>query len=95
MSDTRSRSLSEALVSSISSYPLGFSIGIIILPLSVDWLSANAWMATAAVTATYTTCSCVRIYCLRRIFTRLDSDDNFIKLGIKLCRLCKKKILNW
>ena len=33
--DTRSKSLSEAFVNSFGAYPIGYAIGVIILPLSM------------------------------------------------------------
>jgi len=84
MADTRKKSLSEAFVNSFGSYPIGYGIGILVLPLSLGWLNEDPLMANVFITLTYATVSFVRVYFLRRLFTRLGVDDNFIKLGIKL-----------
>jgi len=84
MADTRKKSLSEAFVNSFGSYPIGYGIGILVLPLSLGWLNEDPLMANIFITLTYATVSFVRVYFLRRLFTRLGVDDNFIKLGIKL-----------
>jgi len=86
MGDTRKKSLSEAFVNSFGSYPIGYGIGILILPLSLGWLNEDPFMANIFITLTYATVSFVRVYFLRRLFARLGVDDNFIKLGIKLCQ---------
>jgi len=86
MSDTRKKSLSEAFVNSFGAYPIGYGIGILILPISVGWIHTDPLLANVFITLTYATVSFVRVYFLRRLFTRLGFDDNFIKLGIKLCQ---------
>lgn len=84
--DSRKKSLSEAFVNSFGAYPIGYGIGIIILPLSVGWIHQDPITANIFITLTYATVSFVRVYVLRRLFGRLGFDDNFIKLGIKLCQ---------
>jgi len=84
MSDTRKKSLSEAFVNSFGAYPIGYGIGILILPISVGWIHTDPLLANVFITLTYATVSFVRVYFLRRLFTRLGFDDNFIKLAIKL-----------
>ena len=84
--DTRKKSLSEAFVNSFGAYPIGYGIGIIILPISLGWLHEDPLLANVFITLTYATVSFVRVYFLRRLFTRLGFDDNFIKLGINLYR---------
>ena len=84
MADTRKKSLSEAFVNSFGAYPIGYGIGILVLPLSLGWLNEDPFMANIFITLTYATVSFVRVYFLRRLFTRLGVDDNFIKLAIKL-----------
>jgi len=97
MADTRKKSLSEAFVNSFGSYPIGYGIGILVLPLSLGWLNEDPFMANIFITLTYATVSFVRVYFLRRLFTRLGVDDNFIKLGIKLFRkianVCEGRML--
>ena len=85
--DTRKKSLSEAFVNSFGAYPIGYGIGIIILPISVGWIHTDPLLANVFITLTYATVSFIRVYILRRVFSRMGFDDNFIKLGIKLIRI--------
>ena len=82
--DTRSKSLSEAFVNSFGGYPIGYGIGIVILPISMGWLQEDVFTANIFITLVYATVSFLRIYYLRRIFERVGFDDNFIRLGMKL-----------
>jgi len=82
MSDTRSKSLSEAFVNSFGSYPLGYGIGIIILPLFSGWLQREPFTVTIFITLIYASVSFVRTYYLRRVFERFGFDDNLCT-GIK------------
>jgi len=84
MNDSKSKSLSEAFVNSFGGYPIGYALGIIILPLSIGWIEEDPFTANIFITLIYATVSFVRIYFLRRIFEKFGFDDNFIKLGIKL-----------
>ena len=36
--DAKSKSLSEAFVNSFGAYPIGYGLGIVILPISMGWL---------------------------------------------------------
>jgi len=81
--DTRKKSISEAFVNSFGAYPIGYGIGIVILPLSVGWIEEDPFTVNIFITLIYATVSFVRIYFLRRIFEKIGFDDNFIKLGIK------------
>ncbi len=81
--DTRKKSATEALINSFGGYPIGYALGIIILPLSVGWISEDPLMANAFITLAYAVASFVRIYFLRRVFERLGFDDNFIRLGLR------------
>jgi len=92
MTDTRKKSLSEAFVNSFGAYPIGYGIGILVLPLSLGWLDEDPFIANIFITLTYATVSFIRVYFLRRLFTRLGVDDNFIKLAIKLCQRVASKI---
>ena len=38
ITDSRKKSLSEAFVNSFGGYPIGYGLGIVILPLSVGWI---------------------------------------------------------
>jgi len=86
LKDTRSKSLSEAFVNSFGGYPIGYGIGIIVLPLSMGWLQEDVFTANIFITLVYATASFLRIYYLRRVFERIGFDDNFIRLAMKLYR---------
>jgi len=86
MKDSKKKSLTEAFVNSFGAYPIGYGIGILILPISLGWLQENPLLANVFITLTYATVSFVRVYFLRRLFTKLGYDDNFIKLAIKICQ---------
>jgi hypothetical protein len=79
--DSHKKSLSEALVNSFGGYPIGYGVGIIVLPLSMGWIQEDPYMANIAITAVYATVSFVRSYFLRRIFEKYGVDDNFIRLA--------------
>jgi len=82
--DSHKKSLSEAFVNSFGGYPIGYAIGIIILPLSMGWIQEDPLVANMAITFVYASVSFTRSYFLRRTFERFGIDDNFIKLGMKL-----------
>ena len=84
--DSHKKSLSEAFVNSFGGYPIGYGIGIIILPLSTGWIQEDPLTANLAITFVYASVSFVRTYFLRRVFEKHGIDDNFLKLGIKLIR---------
>ena len=81
--DSHQKSMSEAFVNSFGSYPIGYGLGIMILPLSVGWIQEDPLTANIAITAVYATVSFCRSYFYRRIFEKFGIDDNFIRLGIK------------
>ena len=84
--DSHKKSLSEALVNSFGGYPVGYGVGIVVLPLSMGWIQEDPYMANIAITGVYATVSFVRSYFLRRIFEKYGVDDNFIRLGLKSFR---------
>ena len=84
--DSKKKSASEAFVNSFGGYPIGYGVGIIILPLSMGWIQEDPLVANLAITLVYAVVSFVRSYFLRRIFERNGIDDNFIRLGIKLVK---------
>lgn len=88
--DSRKKSLSEAFVNSFGGYPIGYGLGIIILPLSMGWIQEDPLIANLAITFVYALVSFVRSYFLRRIFEKFGIDDNFIKLGVKLASKSKR-----
>jgi len=92
--DSHKKSMSEAFVNSFGSYPIGYGLGIVILPLSVGWIQEDPFTANIVITAVYATVSFVRSYFYRRIFERFGIDDNFIRLGIKGFRKLRNFISN-
>ena len=82
--DSHKKSLSEAFVNSFGGYPIGYGLGIVILPLSMGWFEQDPLTANLAITFVYASVSFARSYFLRRIFEKFGIDDNFIKLGAKL-----------
>ena len=92
LKDSRKKSLSEALVNSFGGYPIGYGVGVVILPLSTGWIQEDPYMANIVITGVYATVSFVRSYFLRRIFEKYGIDDNFLRLGIKFTRGIIEKI---
>lgn len=90
LSDSKKKSASEALVNSFGGYPIGYALGIIILPLSTGWIQSDPYTANIAITGVYATVSFVRSYFLRRTFERFGIDDNFIRLAQKWIRKTMK-----
>jgi hypothetical protein len=86
MLDSKKKSASEALVNALGGFPVGYGLGIIILPISTGWIQEDPYMANIAITGAYAITSFVRSYFLRRVFEKYGIDDNFIKLGIKLVK---------
>ena len=82
--DLHKKSLSEAFVNSFGGYPIGYGLGIVVLPLSLGWFEQDPLTANLAITFVYASVSFVRSYFLRRVFEKFGIDDNFIKLGAKL-----------
>ena len=81
--DSKKKSASEAFVNSFGGYPIGYGVGIVILPLSLGWIESDPLTANIAITGVYATVSFVRSYFLRRVFEKYGIDDNFIRLGRK------------
>ena len=79
--DSKRKSASEAFVNSFGGYPIGYGVGILILPLCTGWIQEDPYMANIAITGVYATVSFVRSYFLRRIFEKYGIDDNFIRLA--------------
>lgn len=82
--DTKGKSLSEAFVNSFGSYPIGYAVGILVLPFSLTWLQEDLFLANVFVTLVFATVSFIRVYTLRRIFEKIGYDDNFIRLVVML-----------
>ena len=83
ITDSRKKSASEAFVNSFGGYPIGYGLGIVILPISMGWLQEDPLIANLAITFVYATVSFVRSYFLRRIFEKFGIDDNFLRLFLK------------
>ena len=83
MLDSKKKSASEALVNALGGYPIGYGLGIVILPWSAGWIQEDPYMANVAITGAYAVTSFVRSYFLRRVFEKYGIDDNFIRLGRK------------
>ena len=81
--DSKKKSASEAFVNSFGGYPIGYALGIVILPISTGWIQSDPLVANIAITGVYATVSFVRSYFLRRVFEKYGIDDNFIRVGIK------------
>ena len=81
--DSHKKSLSEAFVNSFGGYPIGYGLGIVVLPISMGWIQEDPLVANLAITLVYATVSFARSYFLRRVFERFGIDDNFIRLGKK------------
>ena len=81
MLDSKKKSASEALVNSLGGFPVGYGLGIIILPISTGWIQEDPYMANIAITGAYAITSFVRSYFLRRVFEKYGIDDNFIRLA--------------
>ena len=92
--DSHKKSLSEALVNSFGGYPIGYGVGIIILPLSMGWVQEDPYMANIVITGVYAIVSFVRSYFLRRIFEKYGVDDNFLRVGIKFVQKIIQNIKN-
>jgi hypothetical protein len=92
--DSHKKSLSEALVNSFGGYPIGYGVGIVVLPLSMGWIQEDPYMANIVITGVYATVSFVRSYFLRRVFEKYGVDDNFIRLAkrgiVKLLKFTNK-----
>ena len=89
--DSKKKSASEAFVNSFGGYPIGYGVGIIVLPLSLGWIQEDPLVANLAITLVYAVVSFVRSYFLRRIFEKHGIDDNFLRLGNKTIRRLLKK----
>ena len=79
--DSKKKSASEAFVNSFGGYPIGYGVGIVVLPLSMGWIQEDPYMANIAITGVYATVSFLRSYFLRRVFEKHGIDDNFIRLA--------------
>ena len=88
--DSRKKSLSEALLNSFGGYPLGYVLGLVILPLSVGWIDKDPFTANLFIAAVFSTVSFLKSYYLRRFFAKHGIEDNFVILFIKAAKRIKK-----
>ena len=82
--DTHSKSISEALINAFGGYPIGYLVGIMILPAATGWIQQDPFTANAVITLVFSFVSFVRIYFLRRVFEKFGYDDNIIRLILRL-----------
>ena len=92
MTDTKTKSASEALVNAFGSFPIGYAVGLAILPLCVNWIQTDPLAANVAITSIFASVSFVRTYVLRRIFNRYGFDDNLFHLCNKGFAKIKQRI---
>ena len=92
MLDSKKKSATEALVNALGGFPVGYGLGIIILPISTGWIQDDPYMANIAITGAYAVTSFVRSYFLRRVFEKYGIDDNFIRLGRKSIQKLIKRL---
>ena len=90
--DSKKKSASEAFVNSFGGYPIGYGVGIVVLPLSMGWIQQDPLVANLAITLVYALVSFIRSYFLRRVFEKYGIDDNFMRFGIKMIRRVVNKI---
>jgi len=74
--------LAEAATNSVGGYPIGFIMGLVILPLSIGWIQKDPITANLTITMIYVGVSFVRTYLIRKIFLKYNIDDNFLRLGL-------------
>ena len=84
--DSYKKSLLEAIANLLGGYPMMFVVGIIILPLSADWILKDPLIANITITGVYASINFTRSFLLRRLFAKYGIYDNLIKLRIKLKR---------
>ena len=90
MSDSRKKSAYEAFINSFGSFPVGYLVGIAILPLSVGWIQSDPLTANIAITGVFAGVSFTRTYFLRRIFDKYGINDNLISMILKTSRKLKQ-----
>lgn len=81
--DTKKKSVTEALLNSLGGYPIGYTIGIVILPVTVGWIQKDPLTVNLLITAVYAAVSFLRSYCLRRFFAKYGIEDNIAVLAVR------------
>ena len=87
----QSKGLVESLMNSLGGYPVGFAMGLIILPLSLNWIQKDPITANLTITMIYVSVSFVRTYFLRRVFSKYNIDDNVVRLAISAISKIRSK----
>ena len=87
----QSKGLVESLMNSLGGYPVGFAMGLIILPLSLNWIQKDPITANLTITMIYVCVSFVRTYFLRRVFSKYNIEDNFVILIVKTIKQMRGK----
>jgi len=84
--DSYKKSLFEATANLMGGYPMMFVVGIIILPLSANWIKEDPLVANITITGVYASINFTRSFLLRRLFAKYELHDNLIKLVKNLVR---------
>ncbi|MCV0410312.1 hypothetical protein [Nitrosopumilus sp.] len=87
--DSYKKSLMEAFANLTGGYPLIFIVGLIVLPLSVNWIKEDPIVANLAITGAYASINFTRSFVLRRLFLKYGIYE---KMTTFLKRLFKNKI---
>ena len=66
--DSHKKSLSEAFVNSFGGFPIGYGLGIVILPLSTGWIQQDPLVANIAITSVYAIVGFTRSYFFEKNF---------------------------
>ncbi|CAE6485925.1 hypothetical protein NUZ5A_20072 [Candidatus Nitrosotenuis uzonensis] len=77
------------MLNSFGGYPIGYAIGIVILPVSVGWIEKDPLTVNLLITTVYATVSFLRSYYLRRFFAKFGIEDNIAVLAIKAVKKFK------
>lgn len=93
--NSKRNDLSEAILNAIGGYTTGYIIGIMILPLSINWIQQDPFIANLVVTLSYASVNFGRSYVLRRFFTRRGIGDRLIQLFRKLISKYVLYIRQW
>jgi len=83
--DSRKKSASEAFVNSFGGYPIGYGVGIIILPLSMGWIQEDPLVANLVITFVYAIVSLFNVSIPLLIF--------FILIFLRIFIICSLLIL--
>ena len=85
--DSYKTSLLEASANLMGGYPMMFIVGIVILPLSTNWIKEDPFIANITITGVYASINFARSFFLRRLFAKDNLYAKFIKFGKKLIRV--------